>query len=253
MKNININIVFASIIALLIAGIIKYNPSQNNNNISVSGKCSKKVKKDKFGITIQIKNTETDSKKAMAKTLKTYNDLSEFLKTIQKDNPDVEVETTEYTTRDKMEWNEHKHKNEKIGIEVIMGVSITTSNPDALSNITANLTKFDNVYTSGLNNFVSLELYNKERDNCLAEAVKDAQAKALAMAKAVNQKIGDMTSINYNDYSNNSVGQYRVLKTASFAGAAMDNLNSDFVAESIEMFTGSENISLRVDATFELR
>ena len=253
MKNININVAFASIIALLAAGIISYNPSQNHNNISVSGKCSKKVKKDKFGITIQIKNIEADSRKAMAKTLKTYNDLSEFLKTIQKDNPDVEVETTEYTTRDRMEWNESKHKNEKIGVEVIMGVGVTTSNPDVLSNITANLTKFDNIYTSGLNNFVSSELYNKERDNCLAEAVKDAQAKASAMAKAVNQKIGDMTSINYNDYSSNSVGQYRALKTASFAGAEMESMDSDFVAESIEMFTGSENISLRVDATFELK
>ena len=254
MKKINTNLVFASIIALLITGITKYNPTQNNDIISVTGKCSKKVKKDKFGITIQIKNLESDSQKAMVKTLKTYNDVSEFLKNIKQNNPDMEVETTEYTTLDKVEWNEKLHKSEKIGVEVIMGIGVTTSNPKVLSEITAALPQFSNIYTSGLNNFVSLELYNKERDNCLAEAVRDAQSKASAMANAVNQKIGKMTNINYNDYSGNSVGQYRAMKSVAFANIEAEIApEAEFLADSIEMFTGSENISLRVDATFELK
>ena len=254
MKNINTNVVFASVVALAIAGIIKYTPSQNTNSISVTGKCSKKVKKDKFGITIKIKNMESDSRKAMVKTLKTYNDLSDYLKTVKQDNPDVEIETSEYTTIDKTEWNEKKHKNEKIGVEVIMGIGVTTSNPKVLSDITAHLPKFDNIYTSGLNNFVSFELYNKERDNCLAEAVKDAQTKAYTMAQAVNQKIGKMTTISYNDYTSNAVGQYRVLKASAFADVEESAIEeSNFLAESVEMFSGSENISLKIDAIFELK
>ncbi|MBQ8660324.1 MAG: SIMPL domain-containing protein [Alphaproteobacteria bacterium] len=245
MKNLNINVVFASVIAIIVAFIVSYKPE--NNTIYTTGKCIKKVQKDRFGITVTIKNLEKTTTDATRKTLNTYKEISEFLKTVQSENPDVQVETTEYTTNEKTRWNNKINIDEKLGVESIISIAISTSKPEVLSDITFNFTRFNDVFTSKLNNFVSTEVYQKEKSDCLEDAIRDAKRQAEKLASAIGQKVGKMVHSDYRNYSTSSGGYYMAKAVRGMSA------NDTLALSPAEMFSGSEDISVSVDATFELK
>ena len=248
MKNLNINVVFASIIACVVSFFAIQKP--NEDRISVTGKCVKKVKKDRFGITASIKNIANSTSETVKKSLSTYNEISDLIKSAQSANPDMEVETTEYTTREKTVWNEKTRTNDKVGIEAIISVAISTKNPENLSDLIFSFSRFDDVFTSRLDNFVSNELYEQEKNNCLEDAVRNAKAQATTLATANNQKVGKMTSVDYRNYDSPRVGSY-MLKSAKYSMNNLDAIETE--SAPAEMFSGSENISVSVEATFELK
>lgn len=250
MKKFNINVVFISIIALVITFIVTN--KQKNDKIFVTGKCFKKIKKDRFGITASIKNVSSSTRDAIQKSLATYNEVSDLLKSAQEKDANMEIETTEYTTREKTVWNEKTRTNEKVGIEAIISVAISTENPENLSDIMFAFARFDDVFTSRLDNFVSNELYEKEKNNCLEDAVRNAKAQAEKLAGSVGQKVGKMTSVDYRNYESPRVGSY-MLKSAKYAiSNSADAIEGEAFAPA-EMFSGSENISVSVETTFDLK
>ncbi len=246
MKNLNINVVFASITALIIGVLVL--PKNDSGKISVVGKCYKKVKKDKFALSITIKNVEQDSGSAIKKSLSTYGEVSSLLKSIQEQNKGLEIETTEYTTRDKYEWNSTKNSNEKVGVEGIIGVRVITSNPEILSSITFDLAQYKDVYTSNFENFVSQDVYNVERENCIAEAIKNAHAQAEKIATSNGQSVGEMIYADYNG-ENNYVGARYYMAKATL----MDDMDEGASIAPASIFSGNENISVSVDVSFKLK
>ena len=247
MKKLNFNIIFLSLTAVIVSLLFIFNKT-NSNEISVTGRCSKQVIKDKFTISISIKNLEKNSSIALSKTLSTYKQVSEYLKKLQSDNKDLEIETTEYSTKEKKEWNKKLEKNEKIGIESVISLKVITSNPDLLSNIAFDFGKFEDVFTSDFTNFVSDTLYKKETDNCLKEAMLNAKSQAELIASSLNQTVGKMTNVNYyssnNNYTRGSL--YKAAKLEMY----------DIAEESVEpasIFSGTTKIDVSVDVRFELK
>ena len=102
-KNLNINVVFVVIVAILGVFFIKPN---NNDTINVYGTCSKKVNKDRVSIILNVKNLDKDGSIASQKSNKTYNTISQYVAELKKQYPEIEMETTEYNTYEKKEWNQ---------------------------------------------------------------------------------------------------------------------------------------------------
>ena len=246
MRKLNINIILLSAIAIIIS-LFFASKDKVVKEISVVGKCSKQVKKDKFSITSTIKNLDKDSSVALSKTLSTYKQVSDYLKELQKSNSDLEIETTEYTTVEKKEWNEKLRKNEKVGVESIISFRVITSNPEVLSQIAFDLGKFDNLYTSNFNNFVSDTLFNTETHNCVRGAMLNAKEQAELIASSLNQSVGKMTSANYYSNDNFVDSSSRMYKT-SLAVA-----NGTIAAEPATIFSGSRKIDVSIDVKFELK
>ncbi len=245
MKNLNSNVIFVSVIAVILSMFFIYNKS-NDNEISVVGRCSKQISKDKFSVSIRIKNIDDNPSLAMNKTLNTYKEISEYIKEKQKTNPDLEVQTTEYTSTELKQWNHVSKKNEKIGVEGAIGLQIITSNSELLSQIIFDFGKFSDVFTSKLGNFTSETLYSKEANNCIKEAMLNAKAQANIIASSLGQSVGKMVNANYYNNSNRGITNGPVYKMAAMAEDRLD-------AEPATIFSASQNININVDVRFELK
>ena len=246
MKKLNINTVLLSTVAVIIS-LFFVLKTDNVKEISVVGRCSKQVKKDKFSITSTIKNLDKEASVALSKTLSTYKQVSDYLKELQKSNTDLEIETTDYSTVEKKEWNEKLRKNEKVGVESLISLKVITSNPEILSQIAFDLGKFDNVYTSNFNNFVSDTLFNTETHNCIKDAMLNAKEQAELIASSLNQNVGKMISANY--YSNENFVQ----SSGRMYKASLAAVNDTISAEPATIFSGSRKIDISIDVKFELK
>ena len=247
-KKLNINVIFVSLIALIATGVMKYNNNNDNKIINVSGECSKKVVKDRMSIILKVKNLDKDASLATSKSTMTYNKISDYVMELQKQYPLIELETTEFNTYDKTEWNQELKKNVKLGVESVIGLEIISPDMKLLSDILQEVSKFSDVYPNGLNTFVSKDTLKKEQADCLEKAVSDAKQKAIDMAKGAGQSIGKMVSANLvnNVRNSNTRMSYGIMAKSAMMESAMDS-----VAPSI--FSGNADISVEVYTTFELK
>lgn len=245
MKNLNINVVFVVIVAILGSFFMKPN---SNNTVNVSGTCSKKVNKDRVSIILNVKNLDKDGSIASQKSNKTYNAISQYVAELKKQYPEIEMETTEYNTYEKKEWNQNLKKNETLGIETIIGLEITAPKMEIVSNILKEVSKLKDVYPNGFRTFASKATIKQAQAECLDEAVKNAKVKAVDIATAAGQKIGKMTYASvYNDVENSNSNMGLLRMSANAKMSAME----DAVAPSL--FAGNADLTVNVNATFELK
>ncbi len=244
-KNLNINVVFVVIVAILGVFFIKPN---NNDTINVYGTCSKKVNKDRVSIILNVKNLDKDGSIASQKSNKTYNTISQYVAELKKQYPEIEMETTEYNTYEKKEWNQNLKKNETLGIETIIGLEITAPKMEIVSNVLKEVSKLKDVYPNGFRTFVSKATIKQAQAECLDQAVKNAKLNATDIASAAGQKIGKMTNASvYNDVENANSNMGLLRMSANTKMSVME----DFVAPSL--FAGNTDLTVNVNATFELK
>lgn len=244
-KNLNINVVFVVIVAILGGFFIKPN---NNNTINVYGNCSKKLNKDRVSIILNVKNLDKDGSIASQKSNKTYNTISQYVAELKKQYPEIEMETTEYNTYEKKEWNQNLKKNETLGIETIIGLEITAPKMEIVSNVLKEVSKLKDVYPNGFRTFVSKETIKQAQAECLDQAVKNAKLNATDIASAAGQKIGKMTYASvYNNVENANSNMGLLRMSANTKMSVME----DFVAPSL--FAGNTDLTVNVNATFELK
>lgn len=240
-KNLNINVIAVSVIALVIA----YIPNKKSDNkINIEGICSKRVLKDKFTMNIDIKNLAKDSSVAVNKSLVTYKSVFAKLKEVKnRFNSDLDIETNDYSIREKLEYNNKLGKEVKVGVESIIGFNVTTSNSESLVSILNILKDYKDVYTDNFANIVSHKIKKEAKDSCLKDAILDAKLKAEKIATATNQKVGKLTYVFIN---NRDIYENRMSKSANL----MKTMDTSLDTGSI--FSGAENITVNVSATFEL-
>ncbi|MGN0930046.1 MAG: SIMPL domain-containing protein, partial [Alphaproteobacteria bacterium] len=205
---------------------------------------------DRVSVLLQVKNLDKNAGLASQKSIKTYNKIAEYVVGLQKEYPEIELETTEYNTYEKTEWDSNLKKNVKLGVENIIGLSITSPKIELVGTILTEVSKFSDVYPNGLNTFVSKDVIKKERADCLEKAILNAKDKAQEMAGAVNQSIGKMIYANSYDDSFATTSNTRMMFAAKSAGSMYEEESLDMAPT---IFTGNADISLRVDVKFELK
>lgn len=252
LKNLNINIVLVSAVALII-GLIGYNndSSKRNTVINVDGTCTRVVAKDKFAISVSIKNVAPNSAAAVNKSLNTYKLISNKLKVLQSATKDsLIIGTSDYSIYDKNEYNHKTGKEIKLGVESSIGLTITTKNNEALISVLELLKDYKDVYTSDFSNIVSNSTLKSVKEECLSEAINDAQTKAEKIAKALNKKLGKIIRFYENKYdmdykfAQSNIANYRSMRS----GLLEEKATSD----SASIFSGSSNINVSVSVSFEL-
>jgi uncharacterized protein YggE len=241
---------FAAFVALFAISLFVPDRGVENPQVSVTGECLRKVAKDRTAIVLEVKNLKPDSSAAVRASTATYNRISAYVAGVQAKNPDVEIETTRMDTYDKTEWNQALKKNVKLGVESVIGLEVSVASRDLIGEILAEVSKDKDVYTNGLRAYASKELLKEEQGACLAEAVRDARARAESLAAANGQKIGPMVSVS--SYQTVSGGAQPVMYKARAANIMM----ADSVAESMPapaIFAGNVDLSVTVNANFKLK
>lgn len=240
-KNI-IVIAIAVCVLGLGAGIIS--KMSGPRTISVGGECLTSAPKDRTAITLRVSVTDKSAAKSMRVASAKVAEINEYLKT-----KDVKVQTSEFNSFEKNEWNRETQKSEFVGIETNIALDVSASNVGVIEEI---LTKFagqPDVFVSNLRMFTATETMKPILESCLGMAVENARSRAEALAAGAGRRVGPMLAVSYGSgasYDVRPVANYRMAKAEMLTAATADYAGGAITAKDTE-------ISVSVSAVFEIK
>lgn len=209
--------------------------------ISVVGECLTSVPKDRTAITLRISVTDKSAAKSMRIASSKAAEINEFLKTL-----DVKVQTSEFNSYEKNQWNHTTQKSDFVGIETTIALDVSASNIDVIETILNKFAGTQDVFISNLRMFTSDETMTPALESCLGYAVKNARNRADALAFGVGRRVGKMLAVSYgtSDGYVAPTANFRMAKLASvadsgYAGGAITSKDTD--------------VSVHVSAIFEIK
>lgn len=207
--------------------------------INVSGQCLTSAPKDRTAITLRVTTLDKNAAISMQMATSKIAQITDYLKT-----QDVKMQTTEFNSYEKTEWNHELQKSENLGIETRIAVEVSANNPDVIANVLNKFAGDENVFTENLRMFTSTETMKPIVENCLGTAVEDARSRANALVATNGLKAGKLLSVSYDNISYNErpVSNYRMAKMAAVSmdtGSALVNQDTE--------------ITVTVSATFEIK
>jgi len=210
--------------------------------INVSGECLTSVPKDRTAITLRVTTLDKNAAKSMKMATDKMAEITDYLKTV-----DVKMQTTEFNSYEKTEWNHELQKSVDLGIETRIAVEVSA---DSMEKIEVMLNKFagqEDIFTENLRMFTSSETLKPALDKCLSVALDDARARANALVSGDNLKAGKLLSVSYDNvsYGERPVANYRLVG-AKMAVAESFDTSGSIVGKDTE-------ITVNVSATFEIK
>ena len=210
--------------------------------INVSGECLTSVPKDRTAITLRVTTLDKNAAKSMKMATEKMAEITDYLKTI-----DVKMQTTEFNSYEKTEWNYELQKSVDLGIETRIAVEVSSDDMEKIESVINKFAGQEDVYTENLRMFTSSETMKPALDKCLSVALDDARARANALVAGDNLKAGKLLSVSYDNvsYGERPVANYRLMG-AKMATAESFDAGGSIVGKDTE-------ITVSVSATFEIK
>ena len=210
--------------------------------INVSGECLTSVPKDRTAITLRVTTLDKNAAKSMKMATEKMAEITDYLKTI-----DVKMQTTEFNSYEKTEWNHELQKSVDLGIETRIAIEVSAKTPETIETVLNKFAGQDDVYTENLRMFTSTETMKPALDKCLSVALDDARARANALVAGDKLKVGKLLSVSYENVSTSErpTANYRLM-SAKMATAESFDTGGSIVGKDTEITVG-------VSATFEIK
>ena len=213
--------------------------------INVNGECLTSVPKDRTAITLRVTTLDKNAASSMKKATDKMAEITDYLKTL-----DVKMQTTEFNSYEKTEWNHELQKSENLGIETRIAVEVSAANPEIIASVLNKYAGMEDVFANNLRMFTSSETLKPAMEKCLGVAVEDARTRANALVAPNGLKAGKLLSVSYGNtsYEERPFANYRMM-TAKLESAAMDesfDTGGSIVGKDTE-------ITVSVSATFEIK
>lgn len=211
--------------------------------ISVSGECLTSAPKDRIAITLRVTTLDKSAVTSMKQATDKMAQITDFLK-----KQDVKMQTTEFNSYEKTEWNRQLQKSENVGFETRIAVEVSADNMNKIETILNNFAGQPNVYTENLRMFTSSETLKPIMEKCLSTALENARVRADALAAGDNRKAGKLLSVSYGNVSNveRPYANYRLMAAKSMDMAQSIDTGGSLVSKDTE-------ITVHVSAVFEIR
>lgn len=211
--------------------------------ISVSGECLTSAPKDRVAITLRVTTLDKSAVASMKQATDKMAQITDFLK-----KQDVKMQTTEFNSYEKTEWNRQLQKSENVGFETRIAVEVSADNMNKIETILNNFAGQPNVYTENLRMFTSSETLKPIMEKCLSTALENARVRANALASGDNRRAGKLLSVSYGNVSNveRPYANYRLMAAKSMDMAESINTGGSLVSKDTE-------ITVHVSAVFEIR
>ena len=220
---------------------IKTNESVSRT-INVSGECLTSVPKDRTAITLRVTTLNKNAATSMKMATEKMAVITDYLKTI-----DVKMQTTEFNSYEKTEWNHELQKSENLGIETRIAVEVSANNPEIIADILNKYAGTEDVFANNLRMFTSSETMKPAMEKCLGIAVEDARKRANSLVMADGLKAGKLLSVSYGNvsYDERPMANYRLM-SAKMASEESFDTGGSIVGKDTE-------ITVTVSATFEIK
>ena len=248
MKNIKTSIIWvASVIGMGAVMSLVFNALEKPSEIrkiNVRGECLTSAPKDRTAITLRVTTLDKNAAVSMKMATDKIAEITEYLKT-----QDVKMQTTDFNSYEKSEWNHDLQKSVELGTETRIAIEVSATKPEIIEKI---LTKFagnEDVYTENLRMYTSSETMKPILEKCLSIAVDDARTRADALVASNGLKAGKLLSVSYDNVSYNE----RPYSNFRIMGAKMANTESASFDAGGSLVSKDTEVSVSVSATFEIR
>ena len=211
--------------------------------INVGGECLTSVPKDRTAITLRVTTLDKNAAVSMKMATEKMAQITDYLKTI-----DVKMQTTEFNSYEKTEWNHELQKSENLGIETRIAVEVSANNPEIIESVLNKYAGTENVFTENFRMFTSSETLKPALEKCLGVAVDDARARANALVATNGLTAGKLLSVSYDNVSYNErpYANYRIMGAKMAAVEGSMDTGGSIVGKDTE-------ITVNVSATFEIK
>ena len=213
--------------------------------ISVNGECLTTAPKDRTAITLRVTTLDKSAAESMKQATAKIAQITSFLKT-----QDLMMQTTQFDSYEKTEWDRNAQKSIVLGIETNIAIEVSANNIETIENVLSQFAGQQNVYSENLRMFTSTEAMKPILEECLGTAVENARTRAGALAAGDKKRAGKMLAVAYDTNVQNVVRPTaNFLRSASKEMAVMDAgvmTGGGIVAKDTE-------VSVTVSAVFEIK
>ena len=232
----------AAVLALLVIGL---RAPAAPRTIAVRGECLTTAPRDKTAITLRVTTLDKSAAKSMKMATEQVAKITDLVKGL-----DAEMQTTEFNSYEKTEWNRDQQKSISLGIETTIAVDVSAKSIETIEKVLNEFAGSENVFSENLRMYTSAEVLKPIMEKCLGVAVENARVRADAIAAGDKRRAGKMLSVSYESTGGNGVMYKNIAPRMMAMGA---------VAESAAMDTGGSlvskdtDVSVSVSATFEIK
>ena len=243
MKRSLITFVGLLIVLFVGCGIIAYDDNEIPHTIAVNGECLTTAPRDKTAITLRVTALADSAAQSMRNATAQMAEITEYLKTLP-----VQLQTTQFNSYEKTEWNRDEQKSVTLGIETTIAVEVSANSITEIEQILSQFANKPNVYSENLRMYTSPEVLKPITEKCLSVAVENARTRANALASGDNKRAGRLISVSYGTNAPDSVAPINgLLRTKMvMASSVADNAAGTIVSRDTD-------VSVVVSAVFEIK
>ena len=230
----------AAVLALIFGALER---KSEPRTIATTGECLTTAPRDKTAITLRV--TTLDKSAALSVKMATAKvaEITEFLKT-----QDVQMQTTQFNSYEKTEWNRDEQKSVTLGIETTIAVEVSANNIETIEKVLTQFAGQTNVFSEDLRMYTSPEALKPIVEDCMARAVENARTRAEALAAGDGKHAGKLLAVSYGtqtgDVARPTSGN--LMRAAKLeVAAAMDAAGT--------IVSRDTDVSVNVSAVFEIR
>ena len=214
--------------------------------ISVNGECLTTAPKDRTAITLRVTTLDKSAATSMKMATDKINEITKFLKT-----QDVQMQTTEFNSYERSEWNRELEKSVVLGTETTIAVEVSADNIETIEKILTQFAGQEDVYSENLRMYTSAETMKPILESCLSAAVENARERADALAAGDGRSAGKMLSVSYNVGGTSTIQP----RASNFLTASTKMVAADAAAFSSagSIVAKDTEVSVSVSASFEIK
>jgi len=242
----NKKILFGGAFIIVAAAILALGSNKGDmpRTIAVNGECLTTAPKDRTAITLRVTTLDKSAAASMKQASAKMAEITEYLK-----KQDVKMQTTQFDSYEKTEWDRNAQKSVVLGIETNIAVEVSADSIDTIEKILTRFAGQQNVYSENLRMFTSTEAMKPVLEDCLGRAVENARTRANALAAGDGKRAGKMLSV---EYGANTTSIAR--PTANFLRSAKMAVAEDAVAYAGGGIVAQDTqVTVKVSAVFEIR
>ncbi len=218
-------------------------PARDSRTIAVTGECLTTAPKDRTAITLRVTTLDKNAAQSMKLASAQVAAMTAYLKTL-----DVEMQTTQFDSYEKTEWDRDAQKSVKLGIETTIAIEVSADNIETIEKILTKFAGMQNIYTENLRMFTSTETMKPILEKCLGTAVENARVRANALAAGDNRRAGKMIAVEYGAAVNNVVRP-----TSNYLRSAKMAVAEEAAFSAGGIVAKDTELSVSVSAVFEIK
>lgn len=210
--------------------------------VAVSGECLTTAPRDKTAITLRVSTLAPTAVASMRMATAQMAEITEYLK-----SQPVEMQTTQFNSYEKTEWNRDEQKSITLGIETTVAVEVSANDIDTIEKILSRFAGMPNVFSENLRMYTSPQTLQPIMEECLSVAVENARMRADALVAGDGRRTGKLLSVSYGANSDNVAQPVNgLLRTKMVATSAMVDAGGTIVSRDTD-------VSVSVSAVFEIK